>query len=166
MLVGRDLDEVVLDVHENPVQLVRLGDLNELLTEVIGELVDHEDVEEVDQDIQKLFTEVEVASLRLLVDFLLESPAALMFFRESKSILDEELLPVLLILDLFVDLVELRHGGRLLVRLRLLLVHIHVVVPLLITLCHVLSVVVDHGTRSKVGVVGLNELLVLHLSLC
>ena len=89
VLVSRDLYEVVLDVHENPVQLVRLGDLNELLTKVIGELINHKDVEEVDQYIQKLFTKVEVASLSLLVDFLLESPAALMFFRESKSILNE-----------------------------------------------------------------------------
>lgn len=100
--------------------MLRLRNLYELLAKVISELINHKDIEEVDENVQQLLAKAEVASLRLLVDLLLKSSAALMLLRQCKGILKQELLPVLLILYLLVDLVELRHGSCLFIGLGLL----------------------------------------------
>jgi len=49
MLIGGDPHEVVLDYVHDVIDMVRLGHLDQLLAQVVGELVSHEDGERVHQ---------------------------------------------------------------------------------------------------------------------
>lgn len=107
VLVHGNSDEVFLDDGQNAVDLDLLGNLDELLAEIVGKLVHHECWEELNQHLQQLLAEVDIAPLNFFFDLLLKLSAARLLLGKSQGVLHQEFGALLLRWDLLVNLVEL-----------------------------------------------------------